>query len=57
MSAQDRQAERLVADFYDEAVRPVDKHSGPRWPRIKRFIEGFASGYVAARIIRQALGR
>jgi hypothetical protein len=53
MSAQDRRAEREVADFYDAAVRPPDEDKGPRWPRVKRFGEGFLTGYAVTAVLRK----
>lgn len=53
MSAQDRRAEREVADFYDTAQRPPDASHGPLWPRVKRFAAGFASGYAVGKLVRR----
>jgi hypothetical protein len=53
VSAQDRRAEREVADFYAETVRPapaVDR--GPLWPRAKRYGENFLTGFIVAKAIR-----
>jgi len=53
MTAQDRRAEREVADFFNASVRPAPVDRGPLWPRVKRFCEGFATGYAVARLIRR----
>lgn len=53
MTAQDRRAEREVADFFDASVRPPRVDHGPLWPRVKRFADGFATGYAVARLIRR----
>ena len=53
MSAQDRRAEREVADFYNESVRPPDKDRGPLWPRAKRFGEDFLTGYAFGTVLRK----
>ena len=50
MSAQDRQAEREVADHFNE-VRPADK---PRPPRhAKRFAEDVLTGLAIGSVIRK----
>lgn len=51
MSAQDRQAEREVADWYAETRAPTPNR-GPLRPRIKRFGSGFLTGLVAGSWIR-----
>ena len=53
MSAADRAAEREVADFYDEAVRPADVDRGPLRPRAKRFGEAFLTGFAISAVIRK----
>ena len=57
MSTQDRRAEREVADWYDEAVRPADKDRGPLYPRVKRFGEAFLTGIALGSVFRKITGR
>jgi hypothetical protein len=50
MSAQDRHAERLVADFYNESVRPP-ANPEPLAPRAKRFGEGVLIGLAISSVL------
>jgi hypothetical protein len=53
MSAKDMRAEREVADFYEDAVRPPDVDKGPLYPRAKRFGAGFLDGLAIGAIVRK----
>ena len=52
MSKTDRLHERATADLYDR-VRPATVDKGPCWPRVKRFAEGFGTGYALASVLRK----
>jgi hypothetical protein len=51
MSAQDRRAEREVADHYNDDVRKPDK---PRAPRsAKRFAESVLTGFAVTSVLKK----
>lgn len=56
MSAQDRRAEREVADDYATLIRRTAAPRGPLRKRAKRFAEAFADGLALGTIWHKLFG-